>query len=88
MLETVFFFRALRSKGARGDIAGWALAGLFLGLTHYTTLVMSAVQGITLLHSFLANAAPLGHLCGLCLYASSRGVPKYVLRSLREYNQF
>ncbi|TIP58461.1 MAG: hypothetical protein E5X56_15200 [Mesorhizobium sp.] len=52
VLETVFFFRALRSKGARGDIAGWALSGLFLGLTHYTTLVMSAVQGITLLILF------------------------------------
>ncbi|TIM30746.1 MAG: hypothetical protein E5Y63_09765 [Mesorhizobium sp.] len=52
VLQTVFFFRALRGKDETWDITWWALSGLFLGLNHYTTLVMSAVQGVSLLLLF------------------------------------
>jgi Dolichyl-phosphate-mannose-protein mannosyltransferase len=52
VLQTVCFFRAVQSGGDRRDIAGWALAGLFLCLTHYTALLLSAVQGFALLALF------------------------------------
>lgn len=52
VLQTVFFFRAVQGKGDRRDIAGWAAAGLFLGLTHYTTIFLSAVEGLALLALF------------------------------------
>lgn len=49
VLQAAFLLRAIVGGGSRGDIAGWAMAGLFLGLTHYTTLALSAAQGIALL---------------------------------------
>ena len=48
VVQTGFFYRAMRSNGSTDNLCGWALAGLFLGLTHYTTMILSAVQGLAL----------------------------------------
>ena len=52
VLHTVCFFRVLQSEGDRLEIAGWAMAGVLLGMTHYMALLLSALQGLTLVALF------------------------------------